>query len=160
MKHSAEKIAKGSLEGTTMMTLYSYAISNSKNKTFKEPALMAELIKRLFPSQQGWPAEAEAWAIHYLVGAGFTSAYHLLLSLTNAKPSWRTGLLFGAASGLLGAGIWKIVFLLHPNPPKIDYRRYYLHLIAAHIVFGLFVADAYQHSTDRPDTIRMNSQCK
>jgi hypothetical protein len=145
MNRVTEKILKGASEGTTLMTLYSYAISDARKKTFMEPDLLAILIKRLFPSQKEKPAEIEGWMLHYVTGLAFTTVYHYLFSRTKLKPSLAKGIWLGAASGLLGSGIWKAAFTLHPAPPGINYKDYYLHLILAHMVFGLFVADGYKH---------------
>jgi hypothetical protein len=39
--------------------------------------------------------------------------------------------------------IWKATFKLHPLTPWMDYRRFYLQRIPAHIVFAVFAALAY-----------------
>ncbi|WP_133259555.1 hypothetical protein [Pseudochryseolinea flava] len=138
------KIVLTSVAATSAMTAFSYAVSEKKNKQFREPALLRDLLKRVAPQTTDSKAEVAGWTLHYGVGLLFTAAYSEVWKNTEMSPSMMNGTLIGSASGIAGAAVWKTVFNVHPNPPKIDYTRYYLHLIAAHAVFGITAAVAYK----------------
>lgn len=137
------KIATAALTGTSAMTLFSYAVSDTRNKQFREPAILAGLINRLFPGINRDVSSAEGWVVHYAIGIIFSAVYHNFLRKTKNRPSTFTGLLLGAVTGLFGICVWKKVLHLHPAPPALDRSDYYKHLFAAHLIFGLFTAWSY-----------------
>lgn len=121
--------------GTTFMTLYSYGYSYWKKKQFREPQLLAHLIKgpegpfRKDDLVQGWFA-------HYLVGAVFALSYQQFLQGKFINNPTIKAPVFGGLYGIAGVLGWKATIKKHPNPPKINYQQYYGHLIVAHIIFG------------------------
>jgi hypothetical protein len=141
---SAKSIMTAGTAGTSAMTALSYLVSEEKNKQFKEPELLGELLVRLVPQTGQRFAQTAGWAAHYAVGFGFTTVYNFLWRNTQMKPSFSGGLFLGAVSGVFGAAVWKTVFQLHPNPPKTDFKKYYLHLLVAHLVFGFATALTYR----------------
>lgn len=123
---------------TSLMTLFSYLISNIKGRQFREPELLNILISRstLFP----WKIKKDSWvgwAIHYSIGWFFVICFYLIWKYTKMEPSVATGALFGFLAGIIGISGWKIFFLLHHDPPEIDFKNFYIQLIVAHIIFGL-----------------------
>ncbi|HBL80335.1 MAG TPA: hypothetical protein DDZ79_10625, partial [Aequorivita sp.] len=52
----------------------------------------------------------------------------------------RWGAIIGAIFGLLGIFGWALLFYVHPQRPKIDFKLFYLQLFLAHIIFGLTAA--------------------
>lgn len=126
------------------MTLFSYAVSNLKNKQYREPEILANLIERLIPSKKKHFSGITGWLAHYAVGILFTMMYHTISQKTKSKPVILAGSLLGTATGLFGILIWKKVLRLHPLPPALDRRDYYRHLFAAHLVFGIFTALGYR----------------
>jgi hypothetical protein len=137
------EILSGAIAGTSVMTLYSYLLSESKNKQFREPELLAILLKRLFPRINKSTTRMEGWMLHYLVGLFFTSIYDRVWRKTKG-PSLSSALLLGAISGVVGISVWKKTFDLHPEPPLIEFKKYYGQLLVAHLVFGAFTALGYQ----------------
>lgn len=135
-------ITTAALTGTSAMTLFSYLISEAKNKQFREPEILAILIQRLFPNVPKNIPVVEGWALHYAVGALFCAGYDRVWN--QRKPSFLSGLLLGAACGLLGIGVWKGTLKLHPHPPSIDFSKYAPHLLIAHLIFGVFSALGYR----------------
>jgi len=131
------QIISGAVIGTSLMTLFSYAMSRLRKKQFGEPALLNELLVRArlikFISSRNHPA---GWAIHYGVGLLFVIGYHVIAYLTDIEVTFGYFVLAGTISGLLGIGTWHLVFRGHPNPPTIDLKEFYLQLEAAHIIFG------------------------
>ena len=141
MKNPVAKVGAAAVSGTTAMTAFSYKVSEEKNKQFREPELLNSLVKRLIPMHV---PRAIGWAMHYSVGLLFSLIYHQIWRRTKLKPGITTGLALGAISGVIGAATWKTLLSLHPNPPRIKEKNYYLHLLLAHIVFGAFAAMGYQ----------------
>ena len=135
-----EKILRSGVSGTSAMTLFSYLVSESEGKNFKEPEVLSELMMRLFPNADRNLTLPAGWALHYAMGFTFCAAYRLLWKHTPLKPTLKTGLIFGALSAVVGVSVWKTVFRYHPNPPNIHIKDYYRHLIIAHLVFGAVAA--------------------
>jgi hypothetical protein len=128
-----------------MMTMFSYLVSEKKNKLFKEPVLLNVLLGKVKSSDlQRNDKNPEGFIIHYLVGLFFAAVYDQVWKKTKLKPTLQSGLLLGGINGLLAVGVWKATFKLHPRPPLIDYKKYYNHLLLAHLVFGAFTVLGYR----------------
>jgi hypothetical protein len=132
------QIVCGGAIGTSVMTIFSYVISQVRGKQFREPELLNELLVRArvmkFTSSKNHPL---GWIIHYGVGFAFVTLYQLLVHLTGIEPTLTYYLLAGLISGFIGVAAWHVTFSIHPNRPIIDFKEYYLQLIAAHVIFGL-----------------------
>ena len=142
------KVISAGIIGTSMMTLFSYLISEDKDKQFREPALLAILLKRILKSNNDKTFLLSGWIIHYNVGLLFTLLYDQLWQKTNAKPSVVNGMMLGILCGLFGKEVWKTVLRLHANPPPIDRKSYFSHLVLAHAIFGIFAALGYRLPSD------------
>ncbi len=143
-----KNILFSSIVGTSAMTLFSYLISESENENFREPDVLAQLIKRLPNSYSEETAQIAGWGMHYTIGLLFVVIYNELWKQKNIDPTVTSGTLLGAASGLTGIIAWKIMFEAHPNPPAKDLKHYFRHLLFAHVVFGVFSALAYKILND------------
>lgn len=130
------------LTGTSVMTLFSYLVSRKENKEFKEPVILSKLLTGGLPNRKN--NDLYGWALHYAVGLIFSSVYDRLWQRTSLSPSTSTGLILGGITGLVGIGVWSIAFKLHPDPPHVPQKKYYGHLLAAHLFFGVFAALAYR----------------
>lgn len=137
-------ILKSTIAGTSAMTLFSYLISDKKDENFREPLVLTDLILRLFPTMKKSDAVVEGWLLHYISGLGFCCVYHQLWKTGKVKPGILSGSLLGAASGAIGILVWKAVFKSHPNPPAKNLKKYFGHLLLAHVVFGAFAGLAYK----------------
>jgi hypothetical protein len=140
----AAKILTSAIVGTSAMTLFSYLISESKSKNFREPEVLGQLIKRLPESCSKESAQISGWCTHYAVGILFVVFYNELWKQKKINPSLTSGALLGAASGFAGIIAWKSTFEVHPNPPAKNLKKYFGHLIIAHIVFGIFSSINYK----------------
>ena len=138
------KIITSAIIGTTAMTLFSYLISNTENKNYREPEILGKLIRRLPIDASKESSEIAGWCAHYLIGILFVAIYDEILKRKKIEPTLTSGALFGAISGLMGITGWKIMFETHPNPPAKNLKRYFAHLILAHIVFGVFSSVSYK----------------
>ncbi|WP_423146036.1 hypothetical protein [Rubrolithibacter danxiaensis] len=136
----ATPIVSSGLTGTSAMTLFSYIVSENKEKNFKEPEVLAQLLQNMLPQIKKEPTQVAGWSMHYSMGMIFALIYEYLWQERKVKPTIKNGLILGGLSGLAGIMVWKLVFKIHPNPPKLHFNRYYGHLFLAHLVFGTFAA--------------------
>jgi len=140
------KTLSASIGGTSLMSLFSYLISDSKNKNFKEPEILGELIKRIIPDLNEKQADLAGWALHFGAGTMFTTIYDQIWEKTSIKPDIKSGAIMGAISGLIGIAVWRATIAMHPKPPIKDYHSYYKHLMLAHVLFGIAAAESYKHT--------------
>lgn len=134
--------------GTSTMTLFSYAAARKKDKQFEEPVLLHKLFRRglssLSDKINGGGDRFDGWLLHYIAGFLFSTAYDRIWKETKVAPTVTSGVLLGAISGLAGIAIWNLTFKMHPDPPDVDRKGYYKHLMAAHVIFGMFAALGYR----------------
>lgn len=121
--------------GTAGMTMFSEVTTQKKNHQFREHEILSELLKVAHLKKNN--RLALGWAGHFMTGMVFNIINQRILKAITLKPSILNGLLFGAANGLVGIAIWKVIFELHPSPPKINLPRYLGHLMLAHLVFAV-----------------------
>ena len=126
----ADKHILPALAGTGMMTAFSYLVSDLRNKNFREPALLAGLLKN---SQH---PKANGWKAHFLVGICWSPVLRWMIKKVAAGPVFST-MVAGGISGAVAVLAWKAAFSLHPSPPSTDYKHFYRHLVFAHFVFSL-----------------------
>lgn len=131
---------------TSAMTAFSYAYSAVVNKKFREPELLNILLMRWNDAFiQITKRSIVGWVIHYLVGVFFMFVFHLIWEGLEIEATVLSGMIMGIAAGILGVIGWNITFWIHPNPPKLDFKQYYVHLIMAHVVFGLSGVITYNY---------------
>jgi hypothetical protein len=135
-------IAATSLVATGGMTLFSFLLSKLVKKNFLEPTLLNQLVfYREKAKKQHHPA---GYVLHYLAGIFFTSVYSRIWKGTRLSPRSSDSLIMGFINGIIGASGWHLTFLAHPSPPQVNRRKYYLQLVAAHILFGLLNGIGYR----------------
>lgn len=130
--------------GTTFMTLFSYLVSLAEGENFSEPERLGQLAGRLLPKLDEEQSQALGWLGHYGVGLLFALVYVELWRSGKLRPDWKTSLWVGGISGLVAVAIWKSTFKMHPLPPKLNFDKYYLQLVPAHVVFALFAGIGYR----------------
>lgn len=145
----AEDIIIPGIAGTTIMTMFSKIVGEIENENFSEPDLLHKLYHRLAPAEPKPVAKAVGWLGHYAVGLAFSAAYNKLWNKKLVKASGKNSIWLGALSGALAIGVWKTTFNMHPLPPGIDFKKYYVQLFFAHIVFAMFATFAYQQLKKR-----------
>jgi hypothetical protein len=143
MRNPFFKTVVCSIAGTTMMTASS-ALMSLIGQDFREPERLKGLISRALPFIPKKAKSLSAWAAHYAMGAAFSAVYVKMWDSRTLKPTLTCGLTLGTASGLIGIAIWKATFAAHPLSPLMNYKRFYLQRIPAHIVFAVFATIAYQ----------------
>ena len=130
------------------MTLFSYSMGFVRKKNFREPELLNELLKRLDPKSTLITLPFAGWFIHYLVGLLFIFLYQLFWHFSGSQPTLTNGILLGALNGIVGILGWQFTFYVHPNPPQIDFKEYYIQLFFAHIIFGASASIAFSSLTN------------
>lgn len=140
------KVLSGTIIGTSIMTLFSYYLSGKLNNQFKEPVLLNKLLRATYLFKNSGKNSPTGWVLHYFIGAVFTIGSHLFWKTARIKPSLQSGALLGLMYGVTGIAGWHLIFKLHPNPPMIDLQEYYLHLLAAHVLFGCGTVIGYRYS--------------
>lgn len=133
-----------SVAGTSAMTLFSYLVSESKNRNFREPEVLGQLIQRMPKGFLKEHAQFAGWFIHYAIGVIFMVFYNELWKQKRIQPSLTSGAVLGGVSGLAGIIGWKGMFEVHPNPPTKNLKSFFGHLMLAHVVFGIFCSLVYK----------------
>lgn len=128
------KTVIGGLAGTAAMSAFSYAVSKEKRENFLEPNILGKMIYKALPKVGEKKAQVMGWILHTMAGLVFSQAYKKMLV---GKPTFLKGMLYGGTSGIPAVMLWNTLIELHPNPPKdVDKKKYFGHLLLAHIVFG------------------------
>jgi uncharacterized membrane protein len=137
------KTVVGGFAGTSAMTLAS-ALMSLQGQEFREPEHLSTLIGRLAPFLSKVGKTGGGWLAHFGMGTTFASVYVWLWENRKLGYSWKESTVLGAASGMIGVLIWKATFKIHPLTPVMNYNRFYLQRIPAHIVFAVVTAITYK----------------
>ncbi len=130
---------------TSIMTAFSYIISNIRNRQFREPELLNIVLSKsdLFSLKLSKKSSV-GWILHYAIGLIFVLIFKIIWKLEFIPISITTGAIFGFVAGIIGVFGWKLFFYLSEKPSEITWNiEYYLQLIVAHILFGISVALVY-----------------
>ena len=125
------------------MTTFSYIISNSFRKLYKEPVLLTYFLDKLGIETSSSMKIFLAWLLHYLIGLGFVLGYHLIWKNNILPLTWTISILLGTSSGIIGVLGWMLIFSYTNHRPKIDFKGYYIQLVLAHIIFGVTAYAVY-----------------
>ncbi|KLT63590.1 hypothetical protein [Pedobacter sp. BMA] len=159
MRNYLIKTVGATIAGTTVMTLSS-ALMSLGEQDFREPKHLRRLVGRLLPTLSSETKTLTGWAGHYALGMAFSLIYVMLWEKKLLKPSVGSAILLGLASSVVGIGIWKTTFKLHPFTPFMDYKRFYLQRIPAHLVFAAFATVGYvltkKYLDNRPSNVAEN----
>ena len=85
------------------------------------------------PKQLELPA---GWATHYAVGVIMTLIFEVYKLYFNKKPALYHIIIFGTFSGLAGITAWRILFKMLPQRSYKFYKKFYLQLFVAHLIFA------------------------
>ncbi|TDW44605.1 hypothetical protein EV144_10853 [Flavobacterium sp. 270] len=128
---------------TSAMTFFSYVVSASFRKLYKEPLLLKYVLVRLSIPLPDKLREILAWFIHYVIGFIFVLFYHILWTREILPVSILSGILLGALSGIIGILSWIVMFKLAHFEGKASDGGYYIQLFIAHVIFGLMAMFTY-----------------
>ena len=136
---NAHKILLPAVTGTSLMTLFSYLISTYENENFSEPELLAAMEKDLLPQAAKQLALPAGWATHYGIGVLISWIYEQA-NKRNNRSVLTKGMMLGGWSGIAGVAMWQLFFRIHPAPPSVAVRKFFIQLLWAHLVFGISVS--------------------
>jgi hypothetical protein len=126
---------------TALMTGFSYLLSNLFKEQFREPQLLSYLFVESLTHKKESPPPLLAYLMHFIVGWVFALFFEFVWRPNVQLRPLKNGLAFGSLCGIVGIGVWKTTFALHPDPPKTRIRPYLLHLMLAHLIFGTTLSE-------------------
>jgi len=138
------QILISSFAATSVMTLFSYAVSAGAREVYKEPVLLAFILNTFHLKTAPNLKILLGWILHYLIGIGFVIGYHYLWISGYMELSWSVSFLLGVISGIIGIIGWIVFFEIIPQKPNIDFTGYYLQLFVAHIIFSVTAFMVYK----------------
>ncbi|KUJ61208.1 hypothetical protein AR687_13525 [Flavobacteriaceae bacterium CRH] len=142
--HIILQIITSSVAATSVMTLFSYAVSASAREIYKEPLLLSYVLASLKLEISQNVKNILGWVLHYLIGLGFVIIYHFLWFNEFLEISWSVSVLLGVFSGIIGILTWILLFEIIPQKPNIDFKGYYIQLFIAHIIFSIVAFVVYR----------------
>lgn len=142
--HIILQIITSSVAATSVMTLFSYAVSASAREIYKEPLLLSYVLASLKLEISQNAKNILGWVLHYLIGLGFVMIYHFLWFNEFLEISWLVSVLLGVFSGIIGILTWILLFEIIPQKPNIDFKGYYIQLFIAHIIFSIVAFLVYR----------------
>ncbi|MGY3213075.1 hypothetical protein [Mucilaginibacter sp. HD30] len=143
MNQVAKTFISGSA-GTLIMTLGSELMTKIAGENFSEPDHLETMIKRLAPTLSKQAKIIAGWGAHFTMGIIFAAIYVELWENREIKHNITNGIILGVLSGLIGLLIWKGTFKAHPLPPWLNYTKFYLQRIPAHVVFAVATTLTYR----------------
>jgi len=137
------KIAIAAFSATNIMTTFSYVLSASYKKLFKDPVMMDFVLKGVGIRLEGKWHKIGGWIAHYVIGLVMVICYELIWRFSLIQFGFVSGILFGIASGVIGIACWRAIYLtsVHDDVSK---RSYYLQLFFGHIIFACAVVIAFK----------------
>jgi uncharacterized membrane protein YagU involved in acid resistance len=132
-------IAAG-IGGTAVMTAFIYLLSYTTKKRLKVVKILGTMLTFQTTPDKQTSEHSSAIVVgiigHYLVGIIFSVIYYLLWTHGIGKPDLMTCAIYGFISGIVGIIVWRIFFVLHPNPPAVPLKDYIVSILIGHIFFG------------------------
>jgi hypothetical protein len=141
-----KKVLLSGMLGTSGMTVFSYVASELMSENFREPEIMCFLFKNLLVNPQQYEPYLIllAWSVHYVIGFIFVLIYVKLWDNNTLKSNLVSGIFLGAICGVVGIIGWYFTLKIHPNPPSLNLKNFFIILFFAHIVFGIFAMIGYR----------------
>ena len=133
-----QKTLLPAITATSLMTLFSYLIAEYEKKNFSEAELLSKIEKNQFhlPETIALPA---GWTTHYAVGVLMTLLFETYKLIFKKKPAFYDTVIFGTFAGLLAIVSWKQLFKMLPKRQHNFYRKFYIQLFVAHLIFAATV---------------------
>lgn len=138
------KIVLATLVATSVLRAFSRYASQQFKELFEEPVLLDIILSSV--KNNITPERRTLWglAIQYLTGLVFVVCYHFIWTYADIDPTWFSGLIFGIISGIVAVFSWFFLFKISPNFHKTYFKKYYLQLFVAYILFALTVITIYR----------------
>jgi len=137
------KLAIAAFSATNTMTTFSYLLSATYKKLFREPVMMDFILKGLGIELKGKWHKIGGWIAHYIIGFTLVLVYESLWRYTAIRFGFLSGIIFGVVSGIVGIMCWRAIYLtsIHED---VSRRSYYIQLFFGHIIFACAVVIAFK----------------
>lgn len=134
-------IVAAGMIGTFLMTFFLNILS-TYNSRIMSMHLVLRTMLTFGPNYEGdlsghRRAVLTGYAAHYGIGVMFMFLYYTLWRYEIVKPDLIGGIFLGAAGGVVAIIFWYWFFVIHPNPPAVPLRGYFINVFLAHFVFAL-----------------------
>ena len=134
---STKNILLPAIAGTSLMTLFSYAIAGLEEKNFSEPELLAHIEKKALPKTAKKLALPAGWVTHYGVGVVWVLLFNLIRHNRNISPVFKSIFGLGGLSGLASILAWKLLLKSLPRRSRSYYVKFYSQLFVVHFIFAV-----------------------
>jgi hypothetical protein len=104
---------------------------------------------RIIPFATPHMATRAGWILHFTVGWVFTLVYLQVFKSWNLRPGIPTGIVTGAITGVVAVSIWDTCLRLHPAAPRVNRKKFYFHLLVAHVIFAAMIVPLLRYALDR-----------
>ena len=138
------KILIAAFSATNIMTTFSYLVSISFKKLFKEPVMLNFILDGAGISLKGRVKKFAGWFAHYLIGLAFVIAYESIWHYTEVEFGFVSGIAFGVISGFVGICCWRLTYRLPDGNPRVPSKEYATLLFFAHVIFSVAVVVAFK----------------
>jgi hypothetical protein len=135
---TAVKIIGSSVLATSCMTACSYLLSYVTKKNFREPEILAGMIRNVCGHPRGQASFLPTgWLLHYLFGAAWSPVQYSIHLYRKPKTGNPDALLFGACGGIIGIWAWDLMMHRAKYAPPVRKRDFYSQLVVAHLIYSL-----------------------
>ena len=138
------KIMIAAFSATNIMTSFSYLISISFKKLFKEPVMLNFILEGAGITLKGRWKKISGWLAHYLIGLAFVLVYEAIWHYTIVPFGFISGIVFGIISGFVGISCWRLIYRLPDSNPHIPSKEYAVQLFFGHVIFAVAVVVAFK----------------
>lgn len=138
------KLLIAAFSATNIMTTYSYLVSISFKKLFKEPVMLNFILDGAGIRPRGKWKKFSGWLAHYLIGLAFVLLYEIIWRYTRVEFGFVSGIIFGIISGLVGIACWRLIYRLPDGNPHIPSKEYAIQLFFGHVIFAVAVVVAFK----------------
>lgn len=138
------KILIAAFSATNIMTTFSYLVSLSFKKLFKEPVMLNFILDGAGISLKGRVKKFAGWFAHYLIGLAFVIAYESIWHYTGVEFGFLSGILLGIISGFVGVCCWWLTYRLPDGNPRVPSKEYAALLFVGHVIFAVAVVVAFK----------------
>ena len=129
-----------SILGTAIMTGFSHVVESLTDNKFNEAHLLNGLISNLKSVNSSiGDNHYLGWIIHFAIGIGMAAILYCYYFYIVDDISLWTGLFLGFILGIIGVAGWSLMISYHDNPPKIEWKHFFIQLVVAHMIFGVTI---------------------
>ncbi|MDX5346224.1 MAG: hypothetical protein LPJ89_01775 [Hymenobacteraceae bacterium] len=133
--------------GTAIMTLVLYLISFMTTRVMRVPLVLGTMLTRQTTADGGLSSSTRARFIgsvaHYVVGAIYGIVFLMMWDAEIGELTLPWAVFFGIGAGVMGIILWHLFLLVHPLPPRLPLKSYYLTLLFGHNVFSIVTFYVY-----------------